>query len=128
MDLYHKPADTQKCLHFTSSHPNHCKRNIPSCLAQRICTTAENNTEKLKNLETLKSNLWKYHYPDSLIKLGFQKALSIPQKDLWKPKPFQMKISHSLQYLIQITLTFIVLLRPWSIAWKTATSIFIISN
>ena len=28
MDLYHKPADTQRCLPFTSSHPSHCKRNI----------------------------------------------------------------------------------------------------
>ena len=34
----------------------------------------------------LKSNLSKYHYPDSLIKQGFQKALSIPQKNLRKPK------------------------------------------
>ena len=49
MDLYHKPTDTQRCLPFTSSHPNHCKRNIPFCLARRICTIAENNTEKLKN-------------------------------------------------------------------------------
>ena len=47
---------------------------------------AENNAEKLKNLENLKTNLSKYHYPDSLIKQGFQKALSIPQKDLRKPK------------------------------------------
>ena len=86
MDLYHKPTDTKRCLLFTSSHPNHCKRNIPFCLARRICTIAENNTEKLKNLENVKSNLSKYHYPNSLIKQGFQKALSIPQKDLRKPK------------------------------------------
>ena len=33
----------------------------------------------------LKLNLSKYHYPNSLIKQGFQKALSIPQKDLRKP-------------------------------------------
>ena len=82
VDLYHKPTDIQRCLPFTSSHPNHCKRNIPFCLARRICTIAENNNEKLKNLENLKSNLSKYHYPNSLIKQEFQKALSIPQKDL----------------------------------------------
>ena len=86
MDLYHKPTDTQRCLPFTSSHPNHCKRNIPFCLARRICTIAENNAEKLKNLENLKSNLSKHHYPDSLIKEGLQKTLSIRQKDLRKPK------------------------------------------
>ena len=37
-------------------------------------------------MENLKSNLSKYNYPDSLIKEGFQKALSIPQQDLQKPK------------------------------------------
>ena len=37
-------------------------------------------------MENLKSNLSKYNYPDSLIKQGFPKALSIPQKDLRKPK------------------------------------------
>ena len=56
------------------------------CLARRICTITENSAEKLKNLENLKTNLSKYHYRDSLIKQGFQKALSIPQKDLQKPK------------------------------------------
>ena len=68
MDLYHKPTDTQLCLPCTSSYPNHFKQNIPFCLARKICTVAENNNEKLKNLENLKSNLSKYHYPDSLIK------------------------------------------------------------
>ena len=37
-------------------------------------------------MENLKSNLSTYYYPNSLIKQGFQKALSIPQKDLRKPK------------------------------------------
>ena len=57
MHLYHKPTDTQRCLPFTSSQSNHCKRNIPFCLARRICTIAENNAEKLKNLENLKTTL-----------------------------------------------------------------------
>ena len=86
LNLYHKPTDTQRCLYFTSSHQNHGKRNISFCLARRTCTIAENNVEKLKNLENLKANLSKYHYPDLLIKQGLQKALSIPQKDLRKSK------------------------------------------
>ena len=86
VDLYHKPTVTQRCLPFTSSHPNQCKRTIPFCLARRICTIAKNNATKLKNLENLKSNLSKYNYPDLLIKQEFQKALSIPQKDLQKPE------------------------------------------
>ena len=111
--LYLKPTDTQRCLLFTSSHPNYCKRNIPFCLARRVCTIGENNAEKLKNLENLKSNLSKYYSPDSLIKQGFRKALSIPSKDLRKLKNCQMKTScHSLQHLIQTTLIFIWLLNP----------------
>ena len=45
-EIYQKPTETQRCLPFTSSHQNHCKRNIPLCLARRICTIAENNAEK----------------------------------------------------------------------------------
>ena len=86
IEIYHKPTDTQRCLLFKSSHPNHCKRNIPFCLVYRTCTISEYDTEKLKNLENLKSNLSKYHYPDALIKQRFQKALSMTQKDLRKPK------------------------------------------
>ena len=86
MDLHHKPTDTQRCLPFTSSHTNYCKRNILFCLVRRVCTIAENNAAKLNNFENLKSNLSKYHYPDSLIKQGFQKTVSILQKDLQKPK------------------------------------------
>ena len=63
MDLYYKSTDTQRCLPFTSSHPNHCKRNIPSCLPRRICTIAENSAEKLKNLENLKIKFVKIPLP-----------------------------------------------------------------
>ena len=48
IDLYHKPTDTQRCLLFASSNLNHCKRNIPFCLARTICTIAENNVDKIK--------------------------------------------------------------------------------
>ena len=108
MNLYHKPTDTERCLPFTSWHPNHYKQNIPFCLAQRICTIAENNGEKLRNLENLKSNLSKYHYLDSLVKQGFQKALSMPQKTYKNLKNPHINTSCCpLQYLIQITLKFI---------------------
>ena len=85
MNLYQNSTDTQICLPLTYSHPNHWKQNISFCLAQRICTTADNNTEKLKSLDNSKSNLSKCHYPHSLLKPGFQKASSTPTKDLQKP-------------------------------------------
>ena len=62
MNLYHKPADTQRHLPFTSSHPNNCKWNIPFYLAQRIYTITEINAKYLNNFENL-SNLSKYQIP-----------------------------------------------------------------
>ena len=96
---------------FYIQSPKYCNR---FCLAHRICSIAENNIEKLRNLEKLKSNLSKYHYLDSLIKQGFQKALSILKKDLYENvKNPQIKTScYSLQHLIQITLIIIALLNP----------------
>ena len=85
MDLYHKPTDTQRCLPFSSSHPNHCKRNIPFTLARRICTIVENQQQKLKHIHELKSNLKKYEYPETLIANGIQKALGISQETLTTP-------------------------------------------
>ena len=78
MDLYHKPTEIQRYILFLSSNLSNCKWNIAFCLARRICTIAENNAEKLKTFENLKSNLSKYNHLDSLIKQRFQKALSIP--------------------------------------------------
>ena len=51
MNLYHKPTDSQRCLPFTSSKSNLCKRNIPFGLAQRICAIAENNAEEFGKLK-----------------------------------------------------------------------------
>ena len=59
MDLYNKSTDTQNVYLL---HSNHCKQNILFCSAQKICTIAENNPKKLKNLENLKLNLSKYHH------------------------------------------------------------------
>ena len=85
MDLYHKPTDTQRCLPFPSSHPNHYKRNIPFTLARRICTIVENQQQKLKHIHELKSNLKKYEYPETLIENRIQKAIEIQQETLRTP-------------------------------------------
>ena len=114
IDLYHKPRDTQRCLTFTFSQPNHWKQNIPFCFACSICPIAENNA-KWRNFESLKSNLSKYHYLDSLTKQGSQKALSL-KKHLYENFIKILKWKH--KYLIQITLIFIALLNPRLIEWK----------
>ena len=52
MDVFHKSIDTQRCLPFFSSHPNHCKRNIPFILARQICMILEQFNERLKHIES----------------------------------------------------------------------------
>ena len=75
------PGTPKEYLPSTSSHPNHSEQNTSFCLAQRICTIAENTA----------ANLSKYNFPVLLIKQGFQKAFSIPQKDLRKLKKLSNK-------------------------------------
>ena len=59
MDPYHKPIDTQRFLPFTFNHPNHRKRNILFCLAQRICTIAG----EIKEFGKLKIKFTKIQLP-----------------------------------------------------------------
>ena len=47
MAIYFKPKDTRWCLLFSSSHSNHCKRNIQFTVARRICIIVENQQQKL---------------------------------------------------------------------------------
>ena len=71
---------------FTVSIEFRINSKIFRVISWSTCIFEENNAEKLRNLENLKSNLPKYHYLDSLIKQEFQRAFSTPQKDLRKPK------------------------------------------
>jgi len=57
MDLYRKPTDTQRCLHFKSNHPKHCLKNIPFAMARRICTIVE-NTKHLNQLRQKPSKIY----------------------------------------------------------------------
>ena len=104
-------------VYIQSTKPLQSK--YPILWARRIGTIAENNADKLRNLENLRSNLPKYPYLYSQLKQGFQKPPSIPQKDLQNLKNGQMKTScYSLQHLIQITRRTIALLNPRLNAWK----------
>ena len=88
---------THRCLHFSSNHPKHCKKNIPFTLARRICTIVENTEAKMKHLENLKMNLSKYQYPKQLTEFGINKALSIRLQELRTPKT--MSSDNSLPFI-----------------------------
>ena len=86
LDIYFKPTDTCRCLPFSSSHPSHCKENIPFTLALRICTIEKNRQPKLKHLSNLGENLKNYNYSSETISNAIRKTLPIPPKEIRKPK------------------------------------------
>ena len=67
MDIYNKPTDSKRYVRFTSNHLQSCHRNIPFCLARRICTIVEEEETKLKCLSELKTSVKQHKYPIALI-------------------------------------------------------------
>ena len=55
MNIYSKPTDSKRYVPFTPNHPRSCLRNIPLCLARRICTIVQEENTKLKRFSKLKT-------------------------------------------------------------------------
>ena len=81
-DIFYKKTDSHQYLNFGSCHPHHTKRNIPYCLARRVCTIVSNDEVKLSRLDDLKCFLLRQNYPESLIYDGIKKALKMDQQKL----------------------------------------------
>ena len=81
-DMYHKETDTFSYLDFTSSHPHHCKENIPFNLARRICSIVSDTERRENRLNQLHKRLLRRNYPENLILACIQKAKAIPKESL----------------------------------------------
>ncbi|XP_071122593.1 uncharacterized protein [Mytilus edulis] len=81
-DIYYKKTDTHQYLNFHSCHPSHTKRNIPFCLARRVCTIVSDDFTKELRLNELKVFLKEQNYPNPLIEKGIEKAKAIPMTEL----------------------------------------------
>lgn len=75
-DIYCKPTDSKKYLHFKSHHPGHIKRNVPYCLSQRIARIVSNYEVRKQRFLELEACLQKLGYPKSLITDAIVKASS----------------------------------------------------
>ena len=73
-DLFSKVTDTFNYLPFGSSHPRHCTRNIPYCLARRIIAFVSESSNVTKRLQELRVRLTNKGYPQGLIDDGIRKA------------------------------------------------------
>jgi hypothetical protein len=91
-DIFYKPTDSHQYLHFYSNHPRHIKRNIPYCLAKRICNIVSDKSVKMKRLKELQTNLLSLEYPLNLIEDAIAKSLSnkkeITKKTITNSIPF----------------------------------------
>ena len=56
---------------FNSNHPKPCSKNIPFCLARRICTIVENAKTRTATLSELKAVLRNQKYLSKIIDAGF---------------------------------------------------------
>ena len=66
-DIFYKPTDSYRYLHFYSYHPRHIKRNIPYALATRIKRIVSEDDTRFFRLMELQSKLLKLKYPQALI-------------------------------------------------------------
>ena len=57
--MYNKPTDSKRYVPFTSNRRRSYLRNIPFCLARRICAIVEEEETKLIRLSELKTSLRK---------------------------------------------------------------------
>ena len=85
-DIYYKPTDTHQYLNFHSCHPSHTKRNIPYCMARRICAIVSDEQLRINRLEQLRTYLTKQMYPKLLVENGIKRAKELTVTELRTPK------------------------------------------
>ena len=86
MNIYSKPTNLKRYVSYPSNHPKSCLKNIPFCLARRICMIIENKNVRYMKLKELKTILKTQKYPKMVVKKGIERALAIPQKQLRSTK------------------------------------------
>lgn len=81
-DIYYKPTDAKRYLHFHSYHPRHIKRNLPYCLASRISKIVSDPKRKQQQFAVLKNRLLYLKYPERLINDAINRSrLNSSKKD-----------------------------------------------
>ena len=81
-----KNTDSETFLHFKSSHPRHCKENIPQNMARRVKALTDDSEMVNIQMAELSSRLLKAGYPEGLVYSAVQNAKSLSTADLRKPK------------------------------------------
>ena len=81
-----KDTDSGTFLPFTSSHPRHCKENIPFNMAKRVRALTDEDDMALQQMSELSARLLRAGYPEGLINSAVQGAMMLSSADLLKDK------------------------------------------
>ena len=81
-----KNTDSESVLNFNSSHPRHCKENIPFSMARRVKALTDDETLVDSQMKILSNKLLKANYPLGLVRSAIQSAKALSTTDLRKPR------------------------------------------
>ena len=81
-----KETDSDTFLHFTSSHPRHCKENIPFSMARRVKTLTDDTELAAQEMVKLSAKLRKSGYPEGVVNSAVQSAMMLSTEELRKPR------------------------------------------
>ena len=79
-----KETDSETFLPFTSSHPRHCRENIPFSMAKRVRALTDEDDKAWHQMSELSSRLLKAGYPVGLVHSAVQDAMALSIADLQK--------------------------------------------
>ena len=81
-EIYNKDTDSDTYLPWFSSHPRHCRENIPFNLARSVrALTDDEGTVRIK-LDQLQARLRRCDYPQGLVSTAMQNAMLLTKDDL----------------------------------------------
>jgi len=89
-DLYTKDTDTHSYLHYTSSHPIHCKKGGPYGEFLRLRRNCTNMCDFEKHAESRVRDYIARGYPEKDLLAAKEKAKAKDRKELLKPKKKQV--------------------------------------
>ena len=85
-NLYTKPTDSHMYLHYTSSHPKHCKTGLPYSQFLRLRRICSHDSDFTEHAKSMSQNFINRGYPPDLIHSSLTRAQNHDRQTLLSPK------------------------------------------
>ena len=97
--VYNKETDSGTYLPWDSSHPHHCKKNIPFGLTRRIKTLTDDPELAWDRMLDLAVKLKGMRYPEGLVNTAMQDAMQLSTPELRNYKPEKQGEDNSIAFV-----------------------------